>query len=427
MMEILRDISLLWTMIHTLVMFLFLFESRFSNKKTVSITLAGMIPLCIINLILFIVLGFDTYGTLMLATLSLPSLIFFWFMTKHKDGRFFFTFCMVDTTVLEIVYITNILNHYLTPDSYLVMFFVRLISYPLLELVIYKKLRPIYLEVQGHSKKGWGIFAVIGMLFYVAITLLMTFPDPITNRPAYLPVIIILFVLMPVIYLHIISTLRRQQLAFRQAEEENVMKIQTSNLLDRIDELSHANDKFREERHDFRHKLETIASLIETNQFEQLKALISEYEDAIDKTKVIKYCQHSVIDAVLSVYINKAKRCGIELKLGFDFPDTFNIKESDLSIAIANAIENAINASVKLPEEKRKIEIKVLSKPQFIIMVRNNFEGEVLFNDKGIPQTKNGDGHGFGTRSIAALCKKAKGYYEFKAQDGVFTVFMHLK
>ncbi len=59
--------------------------------------------------------------------------------------------------------------------------------------------------------------------------------------------------------------------------------------------------------------------------------------------------------------------------------------------------------------------------------MRNSFEGEVSFNSKGIPETKNGDGHGFGTKSIAALCSKAGGFYEFKAENGVFSVFMHLK
>ena len=209
-MVILRDISLLWSMAHTLVLFLFLFESRYSQKKTLFIALATMVPLMLVNLLLFALLGFEKYGTLMLVTLSLPSCIVFWLLAKHRGGRFFFTFCMVDTVVLEIVYITSILNHYLSPDSYLVMFVVRLIAYPLLELLVYRKLRPTYMDVQRRVKRGWGIFALIGLLFYVVITLVMTFPDSVVNRPTQLPALGLLFILMPVIYIHIILTLRRQ-------------------------------------------------------------------------------------------------------------------------------------------------------------------------------------------------------------------------
>ena len=142
-MTILRDISMLWSMFHTLVLFLLLFESRYPKKKATSITMLTMIPLIILNLILFVFLGFDRYGTLMLATLSLPSCVVLLLLAKHRDGRFFFTFCMVDTIILEIVYITNLLNPYISPNSYLFMFLVRILSLPLLEVWVYRKLRPV--------------------------------------------------------------------------------------------------------------------------------------------------------------------------------------------------------------------------------------------------------------------------------------------
>ncbi|MBO7739014.1 MAG: ATP-binding protein, partial [Oscillospiraceae bacterium] len=108
------------------------------------------------------------------------------------------------------------------------------------------------------------------------------------------------------------------------------------------------------------------------------------------------------------------------------FPDSFEANESELATALSNAMENAINACEKLPQENRFIEVKALSKPQFIIMVRNSFAGNVEFDAHGIPQSAE-EGHGFGTRSIAAFCTKVGGYYEFKAENGVFTLFMHLK
>lgn len=425
-MEILRDLSVMWALIHTLVMFLFLFESRCPRKKAMTITMLTMVPLILINFLLFVILGFDRYGTLMLLTLSLPSCIVFWFLAKHRDGRFFFTFCMVDTTVLEIVYITNILNYYITPDSFLLMFIVRLLAYPLIEVWIYKKLRPMFLDVQRHTKKGWGLFALIGILFYVAITLLMTYPTPITERPEYIPVVSLLFLLMPVIYIHIIMTLRHQQILHEMSEQENIMRLQVSNVISRVEELSAANEVFREERHDFRHKMKAIASLVATKQYDELEQIVADYTESLEKTNVRRYCQNAVIDAVLAVYIPKAENMGITVKWGFAFPDTFAVKDSELATALANAIENAINACMKLPAEQRRIEIKALCKPKFIIMVRNSFDGEVEFDRNGIP-VNNEDGHGFGTRSIAAFCKKNGGYYEFQAENGVFTLFMHLK
>lgn len=82
-----------------------------------------------------------------------------------------------------------------------------------------------------------------------------------------------------------------------------------------------------------------------------------------------------------------------------------------------------------MPEEDRFIEIKVISRPTFMIMIRNSFDGHVLFDDNGLPENPDGreDGHGFGSRSIAAFCTKYGGAYNFKASENVFTLFMYLK
>lgn len=122
------------------------------------------------------------------------------------------------------------------------------------------------------------------------------------------------------------------------------------------------------------------------------------------------------------MYLRKANQIGIDVKMGFAFPDTYKSNPTEL----ANALENAINACEKLPQKDRFLEIKVLSSPKFMIMVRNSFSGQVVFDENGIPQSRE-EGHGFGTRSIVTFCKKNGGYYQFKAEGNVFTLFMYLK
>lgn len=423
-MEILKDISIFWSLLHTLVLFLLLFESRYGEKKTLILTAATMAPLIAVNILLFLFFGSETFSLLMLLTLSLPSCIIFWFLSKRRDGRFFFTFCMVDTTVLEIIYITNILNHYITPDTYVFMFTVRLLVFPLMEIWVVKRLRPVFIEVQREVRRGWGHFAFIGALFYVAITLLMSVPSPITERPIYIPAVALLFLLMPIIYMHIISTLRHQQKAYHREEQEHILKHQVSSLTARMDELSAADDRFRMERHNLRHKLKTISSLIKAEEYDECITLLSEYEDALETTKVKRYCQHTVLDAVLSSYIRRAENKDIRVDLGLAFPEDLPVSETELATAIANALENAINACEKLPAEKRFIDLKVLSHPRFMLRIANSFEGEVEFDAENIPVNHDHD-HGFGTRFIAAFCKKNNGFYEFTAENEVFTLYLN--
>lgn len=424
-MSIFRNISLFWTMAHTLVLFLMLFESRYSRKKTLTITLATMIPLILVNGILSLMLDAEKMGVAMLLTLSLPSMIVFWFLAKNRDGRFFFTFCLVDTVVLEFIYITQILNHYITPDTYIFMLVSRIVALPLVEWYTYKKLRTGYLNVQKYAKHGWRVFAAISALFYVLITLTMSYPTVITERPEYLPAAGLIFVLIPVIYFHIISTLRRQHDLYERIMQEDILRLQVTNMTARVEELTAADEKFRIERHNYRHKMKTIASLVELRQYEELALLVKEYNEAFQKTQVVRYCKSAVLDAVLSTYIKTAESKGIKVDVGLAFPENITVNETELATVLANALENAINASEKLEESHRHIEIKVLCKPRFMIMIRNNFDGKVEFDDQGIPVNREEE-HGFGTLSIVAFCNKHNAHYMFKATDQKFALYLNL-
>jgi len=87
----------------------------------------------------------------------------------------------------------------------------------------------------------------------------------------------------------------------------------------------------------------------------------------------------------------------------------------------ANAIENAINACEILDENDRYIEVRAITYPCFMLQISNSFDGKIAFDKNGIPESKKA-GHGFGTRSIVAFCKKNNAVYEFKTDDRKFSL-----
>ncbi|MBE6670909.1 MAG: GHKL domain-containing protein [Ruminococcaceae bacterium] len=420
-MELLKSISIMWSMLHALVLFILLFVPRYDKKKTMTIILFTVVPLVVVNFLIFMFIGLEKYGMLMVLTLTVPFCIVFWFLSKYRGGRYFFTFCMVNTVVVEIIYLTSILNFYIAPDRYIFTFLIRILIFPVIEFVMYKKFRPMFLQVKKKVNKGWGMFSLIGVLSYAAIILLVNYPTYITTRTENIAVLAIMFILIPLIYVDIIITLYRQQNVQEVIAQENILKMQVSNLAVRMDEIAEVDEKFRVERHNFRHKLKTIASLIKTEQYDECLNLLAEYVEPLDKTKIKRYCQHAVLDAVLASYIKKAKGNDIKIDVGLSFPDVIPVNEAELATAIANALENAINACEKLAPENRFIQIKVIDHPAFVIRIINSFEGSVEFDDEDIP-INNSNEHGFGTRYIAAFCQKYNGFYEFRADNGMFSL-----
>jgi hypothetical protein len=296
--------------------------------------------------------------------------------------------------------------------------------FPIIEVFAFKKVRPLYLDMKKRLQRGWSIFALISLTFYLAMSLFAFYPTPLTSQADFIPFFTAFLVLVPVIYGLILTTLRNQQKDMLSREHENILRLQVSSLARRMDELVAAEERFRVERHNFRHKLKTIASLIKKEEYDDCLKLLDEYDEAMEKTKVRRYCQHPVLDAALSVYIQRAERHHIRIDMGFDFPDKIPVDEAELAAAIANALENAINACKNLSKERRFIEIKVVSRPRLILRIINSYDGNVEFDDDGIPVSKQED-HGIGVRFIAAFCQKNGGYYAFDADDKKFTLMLN--
>jgi len=186
-----------------------------------------------------------------------------------------------------------------------------------------------------------------------------------------------------------------------------------------MEEFSAANEKFRTERHDFRHKMQVIVGLIEHGEYDKLRQVVLNYHEAIRETAVKRYCSSAVIDAVLSSYLQKAEDKGIRVGVALSFPEPLPVDEAELATVFANAIENAIHACEKLHPDKRQIDVKVLTSPRFMLQISNSYDGAVEFDENGTPVSRE-EGHGFGTRSIVAFCNKNQAFYEFKADNERF-------
>lgn len=417
-MTILREASAMYASMFSLVLFMALFESRYPRKKTVFLTLGLMGPLLMVNFVLLAILGPERMSTLLLLTCSLPSLVFFFFLAKFRDGRLLFTFCIADTVMLMIIDLTSIADFFLG-NTCIVMAVSRLILCPLVAVLAWKLLRPLYLDLQNKVTRGWFVFAVIALIYYVLMSMAMSVPTIITQRLEQLPAFLLILLLIPVIYIHIFRTLIRQQRSHESSKEENILQVQVTSLQSRLEEYAVSHNQHRQERHDFRHKLRTMAALAASGKYDQLQQLAREYEENLGDYNIEHYCSHPVVDAVLASYLSWARNAGIKVSIRPDFPEKLEVNESELATVFANALENAIHACEALPPAQRHIEVKVLSAPRFMIQIRNSFDGVIAFDGEGIPISPR-PGHGFGTRSIATFCEKYNAFLSFSAEDREF-------
>ena len=95
-----------------------------------------------------------------------------------------------------------------------------------------------------------------------------------------------------------------------------------------------------------------------------------------------------------------------------------SVSELDLCIIIGNLLDNAIDACMELPVEKRLIRIYMEMKGNFLYFALTNTSGG---RKKTNFRSTKGEGHGFGIRRVDAVVEKYGGYITRASEDGAFS------
>ena len=423
--EIFRTGSLIWSLVHTLVIFMMLFQSRYSPKKTWSLVGIFMIPLVLLNTALLLWLGPNAIAKLILFTCAIPSLLFFFFIAKHRNARFFFTFCLADTFSMAVIILTALIDQLLFGGYCIAMLITRLLLFPIIEHVIWTRVRKRYFMLQDSIQKGWTMFAIITALFY-ALMILILARFSLTNIDAHsnVPFVLLILSLMPLMYVNIFKVTIYQNQSFHLANQRDLLAAERAHIEAIIRQNTETEERLRIERHDLRHRFNSIRSMLESGSYEEAIEYINMSTQFFNTASVQRTCQNTILDSVFTSLFAHAKHSDIQIESALAIPNELPVDATDLSVVVANALENAIHACEKLPPDKRHISVKVLNHPRFMIRISNSFDGRVEFNEDGLPVTHE-EGHGFGTRSIAAFCEKYGAYYIFKANEDTFTLYLN--
>lgn len=425
-MTILRDLSIIWSYIHVLILFMFLFEPRYSRKKNAFLITIFMVPLCIMNIALYIISGPEKAAQIVMITCTIPSLIFSYIIARHRDGRLLFSFCLADTVTYEVIVVTSLLDHYIFGNQYIFMLVSRLILFPVMEFAAWKYLRKPYLQLQKTVQKGWYTFAGTAALFYVLLIVMSAYPVIMFEQPAIIFPLCLVMVLMPLTYINIYKSLTNQHRLYLTHQRQQFLNLQTFHMKQQIEHSAEREKHLRIFRHDMRHRLHTIAAMLVKKDYEEALAFLDISDQQLDPLPDIRWCANPTLDAVFSLYLKRAEQEQIHIEADIKLPETIPFNASELAIVFANALENAIIANLRLPAEERIIRIKCLCKPQYMFRISNPYVDKIVLDSHGIP-VGHGPGHGIGTQSIIAFCEKYHAHYEYQTQNNLFSLSIVMK
>ena len=183
-------------------------------------------------------------------------------------------------------------------------------------------------------------------------------------------------------------------------------------------------DRIKKNNHDFRHHLMTISAYATKKENDKLIDYIKNLTNITNEYQQHFFCENMTINAILVSNYKKAEDSNIEINVKLSIPEGLNLSDVDLSMLIGNLIENAIEASLFLPEDRRKIQIKgkLISDKLYIIIENNHVKKQVAENGTLFSSKRNYHSQGIGLYTVRTIVDKYFGEIDINYDDDVFVV-----
>ena len=175
-------------------------------------------------------------------------------------------------------------------------------------------------------------------------------------------------------------------------------------------------------RHDYRNHIQMMKVLAANGDMDALKVYLDELDTDLNTVDTVVKTGNPMADAILNSKISLARSRNIPTQVDAHIPVKLKMSELDLCCIIGNLFDNAMEASMALPEEQRMIRVYMDMKGTQLYISFTNFTAAKKLSKVGKGfKTSKGEGHGFGLVRMDDIVSRYDGYLSRNSEDGAFT------
>lgn len=175
-------------------------------------------------------------------------------------------------------------------------------------------------------------------------------------------------------------------------------------------------------RHDYRNHIQVMKSYAASDDMDAIKRYLDELDTDLSTVDVAIKTGNAMADAILNSKISLARSRQIPVTVDAHIPVALKMSELDLCVIIGNLFDNAIEANLPLPEEKRMIRVYMdMKNTQLYMSFTNMTASKKRIKEGGRFRTTKGEGHGFGLVRVDDIVARYGGYLSRNSEDGAFT------
>jgi len=203
---------------------------------------------------------------------------------------------------------------------------------------------------------------------------------------------------------------KKLQQNFRLSTELSLFKQEEHSLNQYVEEAKTRYDRTKSLRHDIRNHIAVVKDLLRSGKLEEAVSYVEDLDDMAEKMSFPVSTNNPVVDILLGNKLGIAKSMGISVDCSLLLPYPCNIRDIDICIVLANALDNAIQACKRLDTGMEK-QIYVSGRMQgdFIMMeMLNSFRGKGAFKK------------GTGLSNVKKVAEKYDGAMSIETRENVF-------
>ena len=283
----------------------------------------------------------------------------------------------------------------------------------LLSIVAYflRYVCPLCRAASKNITTGWSQLIFVNIVFLITIILSSIFPVRLTHfGDSSVITFVFLAISIMVVYPVIFSNVNSMSEASMKREVEAQNKL----LLAQIEAENLQLSADSQARHDRRHHNLVMLEFANNNDIDSIREYLSNLVESESQVwGEVRFCEHTTVNTILTVYERRAKEEEIPVKISAYVSRDIAVLPQDLVIVIANLFENAIHATQKLKTKDRSIQIYIKESAQrLVVKIENPCRANLAFDETL---------YGVGISSVIAATNKYDGMYDFSAEDGIFS------
>ena len=288
-----------------------------------------------------------------------------------------------------------------------------------------KKNRTMYI-----AKKYRFLFVLweVSMFICIWIPFRNGLPDSTYEKYIKYELGIIMPILGLVIPMLLIAIISRHYVVEKTHTQENYIAAE----LDYLNQYKKDQNETRAFRHEIINNLANLSAMYSDQMYDEAGDYLSALLGDVRAMSPKYITGDEMLDCIVGMKSSKMDEEGIEFLVDGVLDGGLGMKPVDICSIFANAMDNAIEACEKLPNDSERW-IKLLMKRTdkfFSITLSNtmpiNEEGKLaakLFGEgERITTKKDKAHHGFGTQNMKATISKYDGFEKVNMEDGVFTL-----